>query len=308
MKIFKQFLVSAILVNSLPAFAQAPEFWNKKGENFYLSPSKLFGLKEFSWTSLEQFDESLNFQPQLNLYNEASQLSDLFGTRGSQLCAPVSLTHGFTYLRYPLGFSKLLPVGDLDNDGHSDSYRDKMRYFFNTCNTDKEIGTYYSQAIRCMKDYVQASGYKPYVYMIGPHSPEAPEGYPIETNRHVLSVNDLRAYVGNRLMVVMGIGWYTYNAATGVYTREGGHFFNVYGYDYNQAWDQERIVLKVVNSWSNYSDRHPSEYFDNVTMTKLPNDGTTYPQETAYELRGPGFDFTQRAFVEDIFVALPLAN
>jgi hypothetical protein len=46
--------------------------------------------------------------------------------------------------------------------------------------------------------------------------------------------------------------------------------------------------------------------FDTIQMTKITPDGTNYPPETAYQLSGTGFDFTQKALVEDIFVALPI--
>ncbi|MBC7420252.1 MAG: hypothetical protein H7328_05940 [Bdellovibrio sp.] len=250
------------------------------------------------------FDEAINFQPGLNLYPVA-QLKDLFGTNGSELCAPIAMTHGFTYLRYAAGFKQLAPVLDLDNDGVSDSYQDKIRYFFQTCQTDKQGGTRYSMALACMKAYIQTSGYKPYSYMVGPHSVEAQPGLPLQTTQHVLNITDFRTYVGNKLMVVMGLGWYEFNSVSNTYSRVGGHFVNIYGYDYNHAWGEQQMILKVVNSWIDYSGRAPASMFDNVAMTHVPSDGTTYPSEVAFELKGVGFQFSQRAFVEDLFVALP---
>jgi hypothetical protein len=241
----------------------------------------------------------------LNLYNEAAQLKDLFGTHGSQLCAPIAITHGMTYLKYPAGFSRLATIPDMDNDRVNDTYRDKIRYFFQACHTDKEEGTLYRSAVACMKDYVQQSGYNPYSYLVGPHSIEAPPGMPLDTMQHVLRIDDFRTYVGHKLLVLLGVGWYEYNANTRSYTRTGGHFVNLYGYDYSYAWGDRQMILKIVNSWVNYSGRSRENMFDNVTMTHVPADGTTYPAEVAYELRGEGFNFAQRAFVEDLFVVLP---
>jgi hypothetical protein len=281
----------------------APEFWNPVDEARFQpeerDPPPVAGT----------YEEELLFQPGINLYRIAGALTDLFGTKGSQLCAPVSITHGFAYLKQFPDYGNLQNVGDRDGDGSSDSYSDRIRYFFDICGTDREIGTRYHQAIGCMRRYIEDSGYASYAYIFGPHSPEAPPGQPIESTRHLLSVDDIRASVGNRLLVLMGIGWYRYDEASATYLREGGHFFNLYGYDYETAWGQERIRLKVVNSWSSYEGRAPEESFDVAEMTRLPRDGTGYPAETAYELRGTGFDFaTHRALVEDIFVALPLTN
>jgi hypothetical protein len=305
--IFANFIAvnSALGFTSSSSFASAPEFWNEV-------PSKSEPFLEFIQKSTSHFDaqasfdESINFQPGLNLYNEAAQLTDLFGAQGSELCAPIAITHGFTYLKYIAGFGQLATVPDIDHDGTADSYRDKIRYFFGTCQTDRNDGTHYQQAIDCMKQYVVASGYNPYVYMVGAHANTSPPGVPLQTMQHVANVTDVRTYVGNRLMVLMGVGWYSFDAATQSWTRQGGHFFNVYGYDYTNALGEAQINLKVVNSWIDYSNRPAAQMFDTVTMTRIqPQAGVTYPAEVAYVLDGPGFQFAQKAFVEDLFVALP---
>lgn len=303
----KSLLILSLSLWSFGAAAQlkAPEFWYGLRES--TPQQKTLNLDFLAATPAVAYDESLNFHPQLNLYNEAAALTDLFGTHGSQLCAPVAITHGITYIRYPAGYSSLMAVPDMDRDGTADTYRDKMRYFFQTCGTDKENGTLYRSAIRCIREYVEKSGYKSYVYMVGAHANEAPPGVNLPVMQHVLNVEDIRTYVGHRLMVLMGVGWYAYNPTTKTYTRQGGHFFNVYGYDWMRSWGQGKIVIKAVNSWVNYTGRQPAQMYDDVEMVKLPNDGTQYPVETGYELHGNGFNFQQKALVEDIFVALPLA-
>lgn len=286
----------------------APQFWNRPiTQSLYW---KDINVQIFTGTEnlTTTFDESINFQPGLNLYQVAGQLTDLYGTKGSQLCAPIAVTHGFTYLKYPAQYNQLAAIPDMDNDGNADTYYDKIRYFFEKCNTDKEEGTRYRQATSCIKNYISDSGYNAYAYMIGPHTIEAPPGVPLETIQKVLSVHDIRSYVGHRLMVIMGIGWYMHDAATNSWVRQGGHFFNIYGYEYSNAWGDNQINLNVVNNWVDYSAREPKDMFDSISMTKLPDDGTNYPQETAYQLSGNGFDFTQKALVEDIFVALPIAQ
>ncbi len=264
-------------------------------------------LLVFASATAFAFDESINFQPGLNLFNEASQLTDLIGPRGSELCAPISITHGMTYLKYSVGFSSLATVPDMDHDGVADTYRDKIRYFFATCKSDINNGTHYHEAEACMRQYIEQSGYKSYVYIVGPHAIDAPPGVALPTMQHTLTVQDVRTYVGHRLMVLMGVGWYNYNATTNTYTRIGGHYFNVYGYDYNNAWGEQQLTLKVVNSLVNYSGRDAGSMFDSVQMTAVPHDGTMYPTETAFAITGDGFNFQQKSLVEDIFVALPLA-
>ena len=298
--------------------SQAPQFWNQPHE---LSsqpgqPTTLFDrLKSLDLSPLRpsetHYDESFNFQPGLNLYNEAAQLTDLFGTHGSQLCGPIAITHSFMFLKYfrKPNFPGLPTYPDMAHDGTTNTYRDAIRYFYQICKTDKETGTFYSEMVNCMRQYISYStAYTPWVYMIGPHATEAPPGYPLESVQHVLTAADVRQYASAGVTVLMGVGWYELNATTHQYTRTGGHFFDVYGYDYSKSWGENGLILKAVNSWVDYTGRAPAQMYDDVTMLKLPTDGTVYPKETAFMLSGPGFQFDQKAFVEDIFVAVPAAK
>ena len=163
--------LALIILFSIQTSHAAPQFWNTLNEGQTLQ----------TIATQETYDESINFQPGLNLYNESAQLTDLFGTKGSQLCAPNSITHAVTFLKYARNpaFPKLMTAPDMDNDGSADTYKDKIRYFFQNCQTDREVGTYYHQAITCMKDYVAESGYTSFTFMIGPHAKDAPIGYQI---------------------------------------------------------------------------------------------------------------------------------
>lgn len=273
------FLVLSVLF-SFHASA-APEFWNTDIEGTAAVPLK------------SAFDESVNFQPGLNLYTEAAQLTDLYGTHGSQLCAPNSFTHLSFYLR---AHYKLAAAPDMDNDGTADTFKDQIRYFFNLCSTDRETGTLYQTGLECLKTYITNSGYTPWAYMIGSHSRDG--------NGALTAVTPdiLRYYLANGVGVVMMIGWYK-KTDQGAYERTGGHFFNIYGYDYNKAWGAEKITLKSVNSWINYAGRDRTLMFDDITMTKIPTGITNID----YMVSGPGLEFAgYTALIDDIIVALPV--
>ncbi|MFL5784562.1 MAG: hypothetical protein ACJ76H_08145 [Bacteriovoracaceae bacterium] len=283
-----KFAALLLLVISFSATA-APEFWNTNAEG-----------KTRANKLVENYDESVNYQPGLDLYSEAGALTDLYGAHGSQLCAPNALTHMFYYLKYAHEpkFSNLMSAPDMDNDGTANTFRDQIRYFFNLCSTDRETGTLYQTALECMKTYVVNSGYTPWAWMIGAHSQDG------NNTQTTVSPDVLRYYLANKIGVVMMIGWYKPNA-NGGHDRTGGHFFNVYGYDYSAAWGSETIVLKVVNSWVNYAGRDRSQMFDNITMKKL----TTGIDHVEYELSGPGLEFDgYKALVDDILVVLPVTQ
>lgn len=257
-----------------------------------------------------QYDEGTFFVPAFNMSKVDFQLPDLLADNGtSQLCAPMAITHAFEFLkryRNP-GFANLPSVPDMDNDGTADTFKDRVRYFFQTCNTDRNEGTRYRQAIDCMDTFIKGSQYNSWSYMIGPHSINAPTGSPLDSVQHVLRLADIKYYVANQAAVLMGIGWYKFNATSQVWERTGGHFFNLYGYANMTGWGEDQADLFVVNSWIDYRSRPANMQWDTIKIssTKYLNQATV-PSEVAYELAGEGFNFAEyKAFVEDIFVAFP---
>lgn len=260
-------------------------------------------------TLAQNFDDTVFFVPPFHLSQIEKELPDLVGTQQSNLCAPISITHAFEFLkryRNP-NFSQLPRVADIDNDGTLDTFKDRVRYFFATCQTDKEVGTRYSLATKCMDDFIKLSPYRSWTYMIGPHARTAPPENTVEDMQKSLSVNSLKYFLKNQAAVIMGIGWYKFNTATNTFERTSGHFFNLYGYGYVNTWGTNRLDLFVVNSWIDYSQRPANAPFDHIILTSLAAyQPTTLPSDVSFELKGTGFnDPVLKAFVEDIFVAYP---
>lgn len=257
----------------------------------------------------KNYDEGLFFAPAFNISMLDHELTDLIGSNGSQLCAPMAMTHAFEFLknyRNPR-FENLPRVADLDRDGVEDTFKDRVRYFYQACGTDKNEGTRYRQAINCMDGFIKHSNYNSWTYMIGPHSVNAPPGSPIESVQHVLRLSEIQYYLKYQAGILMGIGWYKFNQASNMWERTGGHFFNLYGYATMNGWGEDQADLFVVNSWVDYRNRPVDQQFDAIKISKISYlDPNTVPSEVAYELTGTGFEFAGfKAFVEDIFVALP---
>ena len=257
-----------------------------------------------------KYDEGTFFAPPFNMSKVDFELPDLLADNGtSQLCAPMAITHAFEFLkkyRVP-NFPNLPRVADMDQDGIEDTFKDRVRYFYQTCNTDKNEGTRYRATIGCMDAFIRLSPYQSWTYMIGPHSVNAPAGSPLDSVQHVLRLMDIKYYVANQAAVLMGIGWYKFNPATQMWERGGGHFFNLYGYAAMNGWGEDQSDLFVANSWIDYRQRPVNQQFDTIKIqsTKYLTPATM-PSEVAYELTGEGFDFAEyKAFVEDIFVAFP---
>ncbi len=298
------FVIGLLQLSLSPAAeAAVPQFWNLPAAQNPFQSSHNYSAAHPPLPP-EAYDESINHQPGLNLYQSSGELSDLFGANGSQLCGPTSLTHRFAYLQYwrQERFA-LAGFGDQDGDGTADTYSDRIRYFFQTCHTDKDQGTSYHSLLGCIRDYITASGYKPWAYMVGTHAPDSPTGNLADMQRPV-TVTDVRTYMAYDLAMIMAVGWYNKDAVTGKYTRAGGHIFNVYGYAYKTAWGEDGIVLKVVNPMIDYSGRPSTEMFDDVNMLYA---GADSPNGQSYSVEGTGFLPEYHGYVEDLFVALPTA-
>lgn len=257
-----------------------------------------------------KYDEGTFFAPAFNMSKIDFELTDLLADNGtSQLCAPMAITHAFEFLKHYRNpsFTNLPTVADIDGDGQANTFKDRVRYFFQTCNTDRNDGTRYRQAIGCMDGFIKTSAYQSWAYMIGPHSVNAPVGSPLDSVQHVLRLSEIKYYVAHQVAVLAGIGWYKFNPTTQMWERSGGHFFNLYGYANMTGWGEDQADLFVVNSWIDYRSRPTNQQFDTIRIssTKYLNQATM-PAEVAYELTGNGFDFAEyKAFVEDIFVAFP---
>ena len=105
----------------------------------------------------------------------------------------------------------------------------------------------------------------------------------------------------------MHIGWYKVTE-NGIWTRAGGHNFNVYGYRYQKSLGEDRLTPKIVNPASAYLDLQKKTY-DWVEMSKIDQpSGVQYTKNGPYVLHGPGFQGKQKAVVEDLLVFLPTAK
>lgn len=257
----------------------------------------------------QTFDDTVFFVPPFHLSGIDNELPDLLGKTQSNLCGPIALTHAFEYLkryRQP-NFPQLRQIADMDKDGEIDTFKDRVRYFYTTCKTDKDAGTRYSLLTQCTDDFIKLSPYRSWTYMIGPHARTAPPGNTVEDLQKALSVTSIKYFLKNQAAVIMGIGWFKFDPQSRKYVRTGGHFFNLYGYGYVNDWGANRLDLFVVNSWVNYSTRPAGKVFDHIILSSLAAyQPETLPSDVSFELQGTGFNFPDyKAFVEDIFVAYP---
>ena len=262
----------------------------------------------------ESFDESVNYAPAFSVSQEDPSLSDLFNPANgkSSLCVPTTLANivGYQAMGRTPGFSSLRLVQSPDQT----TYSQQVRFFAQHCGTNPANGTVVTNAVNCMRQFYRDSGYPTgWVYLIGREESADPQSVAFWHGLRPLSIDDLRYYVWNQVGVLMDVYWEQQQqipgslGGVGPWVQKGGHTFMIAGYDYDFAWGQNQIHLKVVNPESTYTSGDPSTHFDDVTMTSvLATPGVSFPPTFNYVLSGKGFPTGNvRGYVRNIMVFLP---
>lgn len=253
------------------------------------------------------FDESINRTDGFGIYQADPRLKDLFSAQGvSELCWPTSLANAMAFQK--LWRSESFPSLKLTvNPGEGD-YTQQVRSFADFCHTDHNAGTTITNAADCIRRFYAESGYPGgWAFLIGPESqadPTTARQHP--ENRREVSVDDLRAHVGNDEGVILELYYEKYDPQAKKWTETNGHYVMVVGYDYDRAWGSDRIDLKIVNPDIDYSENSPEFRFDTVSMLKVtPDAGVAYPAGAGYFLDGTGFrGIDTRGFVRHLVVFL----
>jgi hypothetical protein len=164
-----------------------------------------------------------------------------------------------------------------------------------------------------MRRFYQNSGYTDgWAYLIGVEEPKDPVSVRFWGGPRALTLESLRYYLSNHVGVLMDLTWEVETAPGSIFgdptwTTRGGHTFMVSGYDYDTAWGEDRIQLKVVNPENTYASDDASDHFDEITMTTTAGSpDVDFPRGFTYTLSGKGFPTdTVRGYVRNIMISLP---
>ncbi len=249
------------------------------------------------------FSESLNQQVGFSVYQAAQPLSDLFNKTvtpaRSELCGPTTVANQMAL--YKLSAPVIYKNLSLKFSPDDKSYINQVQEYFNSCKTDPVDGTKIVNLSSCIDQTFSASGFSgSQVKVIGPELLPGLDPR-FATPRHTVGVNDIRDAFKNGYGVIMEIKWYHPLEKDGAVTWEtnAGHYILIVGYDYDESFGDQKIILKVVNPNVDYAGRDPYQRFDSVEMMKIPKKtGMKYPGGADYILDGFSFKgYPNRAFV-----------
>jgi hypothetical protein len=257
------------------------------------------------------FDHQVYHELETTITQRNPLLKRLFGPGGdSALCGPTTLANLMPYLRsshVPAYPGLRLPSG-LDAAGMARLVRE----FNNRCYTDPERGTSVADFVDCVGAYFRDGGYAhPDVVWIG-DSPGAGA-------RRVPRASDVRAYLDAGYAVVVEVNWASFGSDDGATTGaaaaphwryHGAHYIAVMGYEYDDAWGEQGIRLRIVDPEVDYSRRPSGARWDLARMlTRYSAGGKVYPPGVGYFLTGVGIsdDRGHAAVVQSVVAFLPEA-
>ena len=204
------------------------------------------------------FDESINRQIGFSINQNDRLLSDKFNKTvdppKSELCGPTTVANLMAL--YKLTDSAVSKMLSLTFSPERPDYVNEVREYINSCKTDLVSGTTIVNLSDCISQTFSGSGIlNSEVKVIGP------EMYPgldpkFATSNRVIGVNDIKEAIKNGYAVIMQIKWFQpiENANQITWVTTSGHFVLIVGYDYDQTFGDQKIILKVVNPEVDYND------------------------------------------------------
>jgi hypothetical protein len=240
------------------------------------------------------FEESVNHAPDFQVYQYDPTLKQIFGSQGGdKLCWPSSLAHRMIYFqRYRV---PAFPGLHLNREPIAN-----VQQFVRGCHTSLTDGTSQNRKVPCILEFFRESHYPGMAFLVGRAATDP------ELHRAV-RVEDLRDAIRKDYGVILHVGWFKYDSRRRTWIERGSHSLNAYGYDYDHAWGEDHINLRVANPGIDYSSRPSGQMYDTVQVSKLSREsGISYPDRADLVLSGPGFNIPNRmAVLEDIFVFTP---
>lgn len=224
--------------------------------------------------------------PMLNMYQLDQEFADLFGTGGaSNICGASSMANALIYLKHnhTPKFPKILK----DSIEPGDTNGDVVRLMFDMCDVNPNSGTTSKKLRDCAKDGLEEGDYNTSnTFVRGVHSS-------IKTQKFPPSPADLKVMITNRYdgpqdsitesdrAVVLLFGWYQSNwdnaKKKNVYSRVGGHFVTLSGYDgltknYHLNSTKKKYTFYVSNPLVDYNALHPTSLirYSKLSLEAVP--------------------------------------
>jgi hypothetical protein len=239
------------------------------------------------------FDESLTNAPNFSVFQYDPRLSDLFATTGrSELCFPSALAQSLIYFKaYHEPRFERLEIPGLSADSKKVDAAKAVRAFAKTCKTHPSEGTGLVDAMSCANSILKSAYPASHLEGIVADIPGTRE--PLPFTKKTLSLQEIRSALKAGEAVILNIGWYRYSNFKRGFVRASGHFVTVVGYDANESWGDDQIILKVINPAFAYDPSGKTRIFDTVILTKVKQKpGVKYPLNLGYTLIGNGFERT----------------
>ncbi len=219
--------------------------------------------------------------PLLNMYQNDQRFSHLFSGGKSMICGPAAMANALLYLKWnhEPPFSQILGQSLPDHATNADM----IPVLFQHCGTKSEGGTAVTELRNCAVGALREGAYYDTgdVFIHGIHSStkKMPPGPAVL--RFLGSVRGDRAASTIGSAAVLLFGWYIAqdpdNDGIFTYSRDGGHFVTLAGYDelekdYMRADPEKEYTFYVSNPLVDYNELYPdsSIRYSRIVLEAVP--------------------------------------
>ncbi|MBC7538503.1 MAG: hypothetical protein H7281_06770 [Bacteriovorax sp.] len=217
-------------------------------------------------TSELVFDEAMNIAPNFGVNQIDPDLKPYFdpATGKSELCVPTTLSH---FLIYQMGITHALPiqtnVPGVSQDLQSIDANALIVDLTKRCKTDLAKGTNGTNLMNCIGEAMQVYfGESISIDRIMKSSND--QKYPsyVQWENRTPELADIKNSIKNGDPVLASVNWWKIDPVTKIWTTTSGHEFMVYGYGWENYFQENLLQLDIMDPEYNWITSTTSSDFN----------------------------------------------
>lgn len=254
------------------------------------------------------FDEAVNISANFSVAQYHKGLKNFFNpiSNESELCLPASFAHMLLYkmgITHELSVSELVP--GISSDLKSIDANKLIIDLIYRCNTDVKSGTKMIDFLNCIQPVSKAYFNKELHIS---HIQKLPANDPVlktlsqenfEFKNQWPNLLDIQSSLKSNIPLLILIGWYEFNSVSNKWERNGGHFFDIYGYNSFKDLQTETINLVTMNALWIAQTSDSESVFDIISVFQNDKSMPIFIEGTLF----PGIK--KRGFIEAVTAMQP---
>lgn len=165
---------------------------------------------------------------------------------------------------------------------------DLIRSITRLCDLNLQDGPVRSEALACINSYYKKN--RKHAFEAHLVSPYVPRFLPRQTERRLVSVDDIHGAINRHHGLILEVHWYLFDEDRKKWTNDLGHYIFVNDYILPKR-QLDPLRIKIVNPNVLYEFGPAGPQFDWVNLERIsPFNKSLYAPNSEYIFRGKGFD------------------